>query len=111
MSISDTVGLKTTTANQFRASHLSTTGRRESRLQAVNSLDEHALTASHRSLPLGTVVRVKNKRDGREASVRTNDKGPFVRGRIIDLTPAAGKVLGFSGIADVSLAVANASSN
>jgi rare lipoprotein A len=74
-------------------------------------LDEQALTAAHRSFPFGTVVRVKNKRNGREALVRINDRGPFVRGRIIDLTPAAAKVLGFSGIADVSLAVANASPN
>jgi rare lipoprotein A len=74
-------------------------------------LDEHALTAAHRSFPFGTVVRVKNKRNGREALVRINDRGPFVRGRIIDLTPAAAKVLGFSGTADVSLAVANASTN
>jgi rare lipoprotein A len=74
-------------------------------------LDEDALTAAHRSLPFGTVVRVKNNRNGREALVRINDRGPFVRGRIIDLTPAGAKVLGFSGTADVSLTVANASSN
>jgi rare lipoprotein A len=74
-------------------------------------LDEQALTAAHRSFPFGTVVRVKNKRNGREALVRINDRGPFLRGRIIDLTPAAAKVLGFSGIVDVSLAVANASPN
>jgi rare lipoprotein A len=74
-------------------------------------LDERALTAAHRSLPFGTVVRVKNNRNGREALVRINDRGPFVRGRIIDLTPAGAKVLGFSGTADVSLTLANASSN
>ena len=74
-------------------------------------LDERALTAAHRSLPFGTVVRVKNNRNGREALVRINDRGPFVRGRIIDLTPAGAKVLGFSGTADVSLMVADASSN
>ena len=74
-------------------------------------LDENALTAAHRSLPFGTVVRVKNNRNGREALVRINDRGPFVRGRIIDLTPAGAKALGFSGTADVSLTVANASSN
>src|SRR6476659_4931258 len=51
-------------------------------------LDENALTAAHRSLPFGTVVRVKNNRNGREALVRINDRGPFVRGRVIDLTPA-----------------------
>jgi Lytic transglycolase len=60
-------------------------------------LDEDALTAAHRSLPFGTVVRVKNNRNGREALVRINDRGPFVRGRIIDLTPAGAKLLGFSG--------------
>jgi rare lipoprotein A len=74
-------------------------------------LDENALTAAHRSLPFGTVVRVKNNKNGREALVRINDRGPFVRGRIIDLTPAGAKVLGFSGTADVSLMVADASSN
>jgi rare lipoprotein A len=74
-------------------------------------LDEHALTAAHRSLPFGTVVKVKNNRNGREALVRINDRGPFMRGRLIDLTPAGAKVLGFSGTADVSLTVANTSSN
>ena len=49
-------------------------------------LDEHALTAAHRSLPFGTVVRVKNNKNGREALVRINDRGPFTRGRVIDLT-------------------------
>ena len=58
-------------------------------------LDENALTAAHRSLPFGTMVRVKNNGNGREALVRINDRGPFVRGRIIDLTPAGAKALGF----------------
>jgi rare lipoprotein A len=74
-------------------------------------LDENALTAAHRSLPFGTVVRVKNNKNGREALVRINDRGPFARGRIIDLTPAGAKALGFSGVASVSLTVASASSN
>jgi len=63
------------------------------------------LTAAHRSLPLGTMVKVTNRRNGRSVVVRVNDRGPFVRGRVIDVTPAAARVLGFSGIADVSLAV------
>jgi rare lipoprotein A len=74
-------------------------------------LDEGALTAAHRSLPFGTVVRVKNNKNGREALVRINDRGPFVQGRIIDLTPAGAKALGFSGTANVSLTVASSSSN
>ena len=61
------------------------------------------LTAAHRSLPLGSKVRVTNRRNGRNVVVRINDRGPFTRGRIIDLTPAAASQLGFSGLAPVSL--------
>jgi rare lipoprotein A len=64
-----------------------------------------ALTAAHRSLPFGTMVRVTNHRSGRSVVVRINDRGPFVRGRVIDVTPAAAHALGFSGLARVSLAV------
>ena len=63
------------------------------------------MTAAHRSLPFGTKVRVTNKRSGKSVVVRINDRGPFVRGRVIDLTPAAAKALGFSGLARVELAV------
>lgn len=61
------------------------------------------LTAAHRSLPFGAHVRVTNKRNGRSVIVRINDRGPFVRGRVIDVTPAAARVLGFSGLAPVTL--------
>jgi rare lipoprotein A len=63
------------------------------------------LTAAHRSLPFGTKVRVTNKRNGRSVVVRINDRGPFVRGRVIDVTPAGAQALGFSGLAPVVLAV------
>lgn len=63
------------------------------------------MTAAHRSLPFGTKVRVTNHRTGRSVVVRINDRGPFVRGRIIDVTPAAARELGFSGVARVSLEV------
>jgi rare lipoprotein A len=63
------------------------------------------LTAAHRSLPFGTMVRVTNRSTGRSVVVRINDRGPFVRGRIIDLTPAGGRALGFSGLAHVTLSV------
>jgi rare lipoprotein A len=62
-------------------------------------------TAAHRRLPFGTRVQVTNRRNGRSVIVRINDRGPFVRGRIIDVTPAAARALGFSGLALVSLAV------
>ncbi len=63
------------------------------------------MTAAHRSLPFGTMVRVTNKRNGRSVVVRIDDRGPFVRGRIIDLTPAAAHALGFSGLAHVTVDV------
>ncbi|MGD0317953.1 MAG: septal ring lytic transglycosylase RlpA family protein [Xanthobacteraceae bacterium] len=70
---------------------------------------EHArasgLTAAHRTLPFGTMVRVTNQRSGRSVVVRINDRGPFIRGRVIDVMPAAAHVLGFSGLAPVTLAV------
>ena len=63
------------------------------------------LTAAHRSLPFGTLVKVTNRRSQRSVIVRVNDRGPFVRGRVIDLTPAAAHAIGFSGLAPVTLSV------
>lgn len=63
-------------------------------------------TAAHRTLAFGTYVRVTNQRNGRSVIVRINDRGPFVRGRVIDLTPAAARALGFSGLAPVRLEIA-----
>jgi rare lipoprotein A len=68
-------------------------------------MSDGALTAAHRSLPFGTLVRVTNESNGRSVVVRINDRGPFVSGRVIDLTPAAAQALGFSGLASVSLDV------
>src|SRR5215471_3247520 len=65
----------------------------------------HALTAAHRTLPFGTKVRVTNIGNGRSVVVRVNDRGPFVRGRIIDLTAAGANALGFSGIARVTVEI------
>ena len=64
-----------------------------------------ALTAAHKTLPFGTMVRVTNTRNGKSAVVRINDRGPFVRGRVIDLTPAGARAIGMSGLAPVSLSV------
>ena len=61
------------------------------------------MTAAHRTLPFGTWVHVTNRKNGRSVRVRINDRGPFKRGRVIDVTPAAAKELGFSGLALVSL--------
>ena len=66
-------------------------------------LNPDALTAAHRSLPFGSKVRVINHKNGRSVVVTINDRGPFVRGRIIDLTPAAAQALGISGLASVTV--------
>lgn len=59
--------------------------------------DMHAMTAAHKTLPLGVYVKVRNRDNGREAVVRINDRGPFVAGRIIDLSYSAAKVIGIVG--------------
>jgi len=61
------------------------------------------LTAAHRTLPFGTRVRVTNHSNGRSVVVTINDRGPFVSGRIIDVTPAAARALGMSGVAPVTI--------
>ncbi|HEY9799933.1 MAG TPA: septal ring lytic transglycosylase RlpA family protein [Leptolyngbyaceae cyanobacterium] len=67
----------------------------------------NGLTAAHRSLPFGTRVRVTNTRNGRSVVVRINDRGPFIRGRVIDLSTGAARMLGMigSGIAPVRIEV------
>ena len=59
--------------------------------------DAQELTAAHRTLPLPCMVEVTNLENGRSINVRVNDRGPFVQGRIIDLSRAAADRLGFSG--------------
>jgi rare lipoprotein A len=56
--------------------------------------DMHAMTAAHKTLPLGTHVKVTNQRNGRSLILRVNDRGPFVSGRIIDLSRRAAQELG-----------------
>lgn len=53
------------------------------------------ISAAHRSLPFGTKVRVVNKKNGKSLVVRINDRGPFIKGRIIDLSKGAAQQLGF----------------
>lgn len=70
--------------------------------------DKYALTAAHKTLPFGTVVRVRSLALGREVDVRINDRGPFAPGRVIDVSQAAAEALGLTaaGVAEVSLNVA-----
>ncbi|MCW2245899.1 rare lipoprotein A [Azospirillum fermentarium] len=69
--------------------------------------NQHALTAAHRSLPLGTEVVVTNVDNGKSVTVTINDRGPYVRGRIIDLSRRAARDLGFvgDGLAKVAITV------
>jgi len=73
------------------------------RTASGQELNREALTAAHRTLPLGTKVTVTNKSNGHSVVVTINDRGPFVRGRIIDVSPAAARVLGFSGLTHVTV--------
>lgn len=67
--------------------------------------NHRGISAAHKSLPFGTRVRVTHKGTGRSITVRINDRGPFVRGRIIDLSSGARGALGMGGLAPVCLEV------
>ena len=69
--------------------------------------DPDGLTAAHRTLPFGTLVKVTNKRNGKTVVLKITDRGPFARKFIIDMTPAGAHALGFysAGVTPVSLEV------
>jgi rare lipoprotein A len=69
--------------------------------------DGNQMTAAHRTLPLGTVVEVQNLENGKTARVRINDRGPFIKGRILDLSRTAAGLLGLigPGIATIRLTI------
>jgi rare lipoprotein A len=71
--------------------------------------DMHGLTAAHRTLPFGTVVRVQSQVNGRTVDVRINDRGPYLRKRVIDLSRAAAEALGLiesrTGVKPVVLSI------
>jgi rare lipoprotein A len=104
-------------AYQFSPPHLTPSAANQTGVASVYShesgsatasgqkLDREAFTAAHRTLPFGTKVKVTNKSNGRSVIVTINDRGPFVRGRVIDVTPAAARMLGFSGLTQVALDV------
>ncbi len=66
-------------------------------------INPRAMTAAHRTLPFGTRAKVTNLRNSRSVIVRINDRGPFKRGRIIDLTPAAASSIGSDGLVPVRI--------
>ncbi len=65
----------------------------------------HTYTAAHRSLPFGTVIRVTMLQNGKSVLVKVNDRGPYIRSRVVDLSPAAAKEIGLIrvGIAKVKI--------
>lgn len=77
------------------------------RVASGGMFNPNALTAAHKTLPFGTRVRVTNRSNGRSVEVVINDRGPFVRGRVIDLSRAAASQIGMvnSGVAPVSISV------
>lgn len=80
------------------------TTKQGSRTASGKRLNDGALTAAHRTLPFGTKVRVTNKRNGRSVVVTITDRGPFIRGRVIDLTMAGANAIGMGyGLAPVTL--------
>lgn len=64
------------------------------------------LTAAHRTLPFGTKLKVTNQKNGKSVIVRINDRGPFIKGRVIDVSKAAARQLGFvsSGVTKICMA-------
>ena len=78
-----------------------------SRTASGEMMNPAQMTAAHKTLPFGTKVKVTNKRTGKSVVVRINDRGPFIRGRIIDLSFTAAQALGMlaTGVAPVRLEV------
>lgn len=73
------------------------------RTASGEAYDQWGLTAAHRTLPFGTRLRVTNTANGRSVVVRVNDRGPFVPGRVLDLSRAAADALGFRGVVTVRI--------
>ena len=79
---------------------------RDHRTASGERFNAAALAAAHRTWPMGARVRVTHLRTGRQTIVRINDRGPYIRGRVIDLTPAAATAIGLTrqqGIARVRI--------
>ena len=75
--------------------------------------DKTALTAAHKSLPLGTKVRVTNLKNGETVEVEINDRGPHVKGRVVDLSKAAARELGMmnAGLVKVQVEIVEAAND
>src|SRR5262245_53418943 len=104
-------------AYQFSPPHLTSSAANQTGVASVYShesgsgtasgqkLDREAFTAAHRTLPFGTKVKITNKSNGRSVVVTINDRGPFVRGRVLEVKPVAARGRGVSGLTHVALLV------
>ncbi|SDA51167.1 MULTISPECIES: septal ring lytic transglycosylase RlpA family protein [Mesorhizobium] len=77
-----------------------------SRTASGERMNPSALTAAHRTLPFGTKLRVTNQNNGRSVIVRINDRGPFIKGRVLDLSKGAAGQLGFIGSGHTAVCMA-----
>jgi len=77
-----------------------------SRTASGERMNPSAMTAAHRTLPFGTKLRVTNKNNGKSVIVRINDRGPFIKGRVLDLSKGAAGQLGFIGSGHTSVCMA-----
>ncbi len=91
----------------YRSGGLASYYWRGQRVASGGRFNPNAMTAAHKTLPFGTRVKVTNKRNGRSVVVTINDRGPFIRGRVIDLSKGAARVIQMTGagVVPVSLEI------
>jgi rare lipoprotein A len=77
-----------------------------SRTASGERMNPSALTAAHRTLPFGTRLKVTNSKNGKSIVVRINDRGPFIKGRVLDLSKGAARQLGFVNSGHTSVCMA-----
>lgn len=106
-SIGHATSHRVTSVQHGHASWYSVKTNRGTRTASGKRLSDVAATAAHRTLPFGSVVRVTNSKNGKSEIVTITDRGPFIKGRIIDVTIGTANRLGFvrSGIVPVKVEV------
>ena len=102
LAMPDQVAIKWESVGQASSYGRERQGKRTSSGEIFNY---HKLTAAHRTLPFGSIVLVTNLRNGKQVKVRINDRGPGFPRRIIDVSTAAAKRLGFNGLTDAAIEV------
>lgn len=98
---------KVASVEHGKASWYSIRTNRGTRTASGQRLTDHGATAAHKTLPMGTKVRVTNQANGKSEVVTINDRGPFIRGRVIDVTIGVAERIGFAkrGVVPVKVEV------